>query len=331
MKLYVFGSERVGGVRIATLSLLNSLKAIGYEVEYVFGFKVINLYFLTFFNILRGRKNDYYFITWGIYNLFPFPRNRTLSFLHGFPSYNQQDVFRYFLFRIIILFNKLSRTKTISISKYSQSILNDIYSLKTIMIRNTIPLDYLNLTNSKDLEKDIEIIFVGRANRFKLPIYIIEYFETLANNGLKIVVIGSGESQDKYLKIHPETKIKFHSFLSHYRVIGFLKRSKYFISCSNSEPFGIVFLEALLYGCKTISPRSGGLLEIASIFPDKYKEFFYFYDNEMKVKELLFDLDYSNKLITKEKLDEILEIIKTNFNPLNHAKEIIRNLNSLRN
>ena len=56
MKLYVFGSKRIGGVRIATLSLFNSLKKIGYEVEYIFGFKAVNLYFLIFLNILRGEK-----------------------------------------------------------------------------------------------------------------------------------------------------------------------------------------------------------------------------------------------------------------------------------
>ena len=91
MKLYVFGSKRVGGVRIATLSLFNSLNSLGYEVEYIFGFRVIKLYFLSFIDILRGCKNDFYFITWGVYNLLPFPRKRTLCFLHGFPSYNQQD------------------------------------------------------------------------------------------------------------------------------------------------------------------------------------------------------------------------------------------------
>ena len=69
--------------------------------------------------------------------------------------------------------------------------------------------------------------------------------------------------QRQLLKNNLDTKIKFLDFISD-KVISFLKRSKYFISCSSSEPFGIVFLEALLYGCKTISPRSGGLLEISS-------------------------------------------------------------------
>ena len=49
-----------------------------------------------------------------------------------------------------------------------------------------------------------------------------------------------------------------------------LERSKYFISCSESEPFGIVFLEALFLGCRVIAPRSGGALEIASLISNTY-------------------------------------------------------------
>ena len=331
MKIYVFGSRRIGGVRIATLSIYNSLKTIGYKVEYIYGLRVIKIYILYCLNIIFLKKNKCYFITWGIYNLFPFPRNRTLSFLHGFPSYNQQDFLRYFLFRFIIFFNKFRKIKTISISKYSQSILQDIYNLKTTMIRNTIPLDYWKDFNDEDLKKDIDLIFVGRANRFKLPHNILENFEILANKGLNIYVIGDGISKDNYLKNNFKTRINFYSFLSHEEVISYLKRSKYFISCSISEPFGLVFLESLLYGCRTISPRSGGLLEISSLFASRYRDLFNFYDDDKNAKDILFQLNFSYKKSSWKEREPIINILKDNFNPIIHAEDIIKNLNDLKN
>ena len=68
------------------------------------------------------------------------------------------------------------------------------------MIRNSLPLNYLGDYKPEDFKKDIDIIFIGRANKFKLPIYILEYLEILANNGLNIYVIGDGESKKNYLK-----------------------------------------------------------------------------------------------------------------------------------
>ena len=329
MKLYVFGSKRVGGVRVATLSLFNSLKKIGYEVEYIFGFKAIKLYFLNFLNFLRGNKNNYFFITWGVYNFLPFPRKKTLSFLHGFPSYNQQDFLRYILFRLIIFFNKLRKIKTISISKYAQSILQDIFKLKTTMIRNSVPLNYLRNYKPEDFKKDIDIIFIGRANKFKLPIYILEYLDILANNGLNIYVIGDGESKKKYLKNKIKTRINFLNFVSHEKALTFFKRSKYFISCSNSEPFGLVFLEAILHGCKTIAPRSGGLLEISSLFPEGFRDYFTFYDDDKNAKEILLGLNFSTSINTRKEIELISKILENKFNPINHAKEVIKNLKEL--
>ena len=322
MRIIVFGSSRVGGVKIATTSLAKSLNFIGYKTEYVYGYKALKFLFSYF--VLP--KNKYYFVTWGIYNLLPLPRSNVISIFHGFPSINQQDYLRYNLFRFIIFVNKLRNIKTVSVSKYSQSILKDIYKFDSLTIRNSIPFDYLNNKYQIDLVKDIDIIFVGRANKFKLPFFILVILEYLANNGKKIFIIGEGKSKDNYLKLNKNSLINFYDFIPHNELIKLLQRSKYFISCSDSEPFGIVFLEALLYGCNLISPRSGGLLEIASIFPSSYRDRFKFYDNEKDAKNLLKGLDFNNNNnISSNKLNRIYKIIKKEFNPEKHARDIISN------
>ena len=45
--------------------------------------------------------------------------------------------------------------------KYSQSILQDIFKLKTTMIRNSVPLNYLRDYRPENFKKDIDIIFIG--------------------------------------------------------------------------------------------------------------------------------------------------------------------------
>ncbi len=246
--------------------------------------------------------------------------------MHGFPSFNQQDLIRYYLFRLVIILNKIRRIRTISVSKFSHAILKDIYKIDTYLIRNSVPFKYLDSTSNKELNKDIDIIFVGRANSFKLPIFIICYLEILAKSGLNILVIGNGISKDNYLKLNKKTSIKFFDYIDHENVCGFLKRSKYFISCSDSEPFGLVFLEALLCGCKIISPRSGGILEIASFFPKNLSYLFKFYDDEVHAKDIILGLDFSSTKVSSKSLDSIRKIINEKFNPICHAKKVIEYL-----
>ena len=52
--------KRVGGVRISTMSLANSLKSLGFDVEYIFGIKSIELLIKDFFifNKKEYKKNS---------------------------------------------------------------------------------------------------------------------------------------------------------------------------------------------------------------------------------------------------------------------------------
>ena len=76
-----------------------------------------------------------------------------------FLPFNQQDLLRYYLFRIVIILNKIRRIRTISVSKFSHSILKDIYKIDTYLIRNSVPFKYLESTSNKELNKDIDVIF----------------------------------------------------------------------------------------------------------------------------------------------------------------------------
>ena len=94
--------------------------------------------------------------------------------------------------------------------------------------------------------------------------------------------------------------------------MGFLKRSKYFISCSDSEPFGLVFLEALICGCKIISPFRRNIRDII-FFPKNLSYLFNFYEDEVNAKDIILGLDYSFKKVSSKSLDPIKKIINKNL------------------
>ncbi|MBO6979323.1 MAG: glycosyltransferase [Prochlorococcus marinus XMU1428] len=326
-KIYIFGSSSMGGVRIITSSLRDSLKELGHSVEYIHGLKAIKFVILGIFNSTFTKfKKKEYFITWGIYNFIPLPKANTINFFHGFPSKTQQDFIRYYLFKIVILLVRIRRTKSISVSKYTSSILFSIYKIKTNTLRNSLPYSFLKKPLKTKFTKDIDIIFIGRATKFKLPSYLLFALEILAAEGFNIYIIGEGSSKNKYLLNNKNTKINFKNFISHNKCYQMLARSKYFISCSETEPFGIVFLEALFLGCRIISPRSGGALEISSLISDSYPNLFNFYDDEKSLINLLRNLEKVDSIDPKN-LDKIHIKIKKYFDPIKHAEDVLNQFN----
>ena len=326
-KFFIFGSSRMGGVRVTTSSLKDSLKYLGHSVEYIHGLKAIKFIIIgIFYPTFSELKKKEYFITWGIYNFLPLPNKYTLNFFHGFPSKSQQDILRYYLFKLIIIIVKVKKTKSLSVSKYTNSILSNIYKLKTVTLRNSLPYSFLKKPLKNNIRKDIDIIFIGRATKFKLPKILLSELDILALNGFNIFIIGEGSSKENYLLNNKNTKINFQNFISHDKCYEMLARSKYFISCSESEPFGIVFLEALFLGCRIISPRSGGPLEIASLISKTYPSLFYFYDDEKSLIYLLNNLEKVDPLdpIT---MSNIHLKIKKYFDPIKHAKEVLNQFN----
>ena len=57
-----------------------------------------------------------------------------------------------------------------------------------------------------------------------------------------------------------------------------LSEHLFLLTCSSTEPFGLVFLEALLTSTFIVTPRCGGGLEIFSRVPACFRSFFIFVD-----------------------------------------------------
>lgn len=282
-KIYLFSSLKTGGIKTYCETLEKSLKNNNFQVIVVKKkIQAIQVLLNYLFKKSFKKNNKIRFITWGIYNLIPFKRDNHLCIFHGFPSIRQQGFLRFILNLFTIYICKLRNSKSVSISKYVHSILLDVYSFKTKVIRNAIPLNVIMKSkkiDDRNFEKKIDITFLGRPTKFKFPMQMVNHIKYLSTKNYKISIIGQSKYLDSLANELKNKNITIYGNLEYDSIRNILFDSKLIFNCSDSEPFGLIYLEALYNLCHVFSPRSGGSLEIYSLLSEKIKPLFAFYDN----------------------------------------------------
>ena len=108
------------------------------------------------------------------------------------------------------------------------------------------------------------LLFIGRLEKEKNPINIVEIFRILnsQNNKYKLIIIGKGNEKNQLL-----TKLKEYKLLDKTLYIDEIENSKiwelyyisnWFINLSTTEIFGMCILEALFYNCHVIAMNAPG-------------------------------------------------------------------------
>ena len=308
-KVYLFSSLKTGGINTYCDTLEKSLKSKNYEIivikKKIQALKIVLKYLLVF---PFKKNNKIRFITWGVYNLLPLPKSSHICIFHGFPSIRQQGFIRFSFNLISLNICKIKKSKAVSVSNYVHSILLDVYGLKTLVIRNSIPhkvLHYGNFFEKKEFEnikKNIDVTFVGRPTKFKLPFQMVKNINYLAKRNYKISIIGESKYLSQIKNNFHRNNINFHGNLDYLSISEILLKTKLIINCSDSEPFGLIYLEGLYNFCHILSPRSGGALEIYSLLSEYSKSFFTFYENlEFSLDILKTSIDKAGKNFEKMK------------------------------
>ncbi|WP_215147078.1 glycosyltransferase family 4 protein [Exiguobacterium sp. s91] len=220
------------------------------------------------------------------------PKVKTIHFIHGFPNYRYGIVKKNIL--NVILKNIRKKTDLfIANSKLTKLINNEIYGIECDKVIE------LGLQESyKDFLKkpnnEIKFIFVGRIVEEKKVDKICEVFNHITennNNKCSLTIVGEGPEKEYLKNKYSSSTIFFEGKASRENVMKKLQEADIFISLNPHEPFGLVFLEAVLNKCKIICPDSGGQLEFL---------------NELKENVMSIDLnDYKN---SKYRFDEFLKI-----------------------
>jgi len=131
-----------------------------------------------------------------------------------------------------------------------------INGIKKIDIR-PMPVIFKSEYSVSNIEKDIDIIYIGEISELKGIKYLIDF---LKNTTYNVVIIGNGNDYQKLKEEFANKKnIELLKTISHNSVIEYLKRSKYiFFPCVN-DSWGRVVFEAMYTqtGIITITNSSG--------------------------------------------------------------------------
>lgn len=108
--------------------------------------------------------------------------------------------------------------------------------------------------------RDIDVISVGRIDEGKGQLHLVK---ELSNTGLKVVIVG-GPLHSKYAQKCIEISgdnVEFTGVLDSTAIQSLLQRSKVHVLNSAFEVFGLVTLDALICGCRTICTNRGDQVE----------------------------------------------------------------------
>ncbi|WP_213335294.1 glycosyltransferase family 4 protein [Enterococcus casseliflavus] len=201
-------------------------------------------------------------------------RKTYIHFVHGFPSIK---VYGYIKFYLMIIFDRIIRKKfdfVYTNSYFSKTINQD---LNGTSIDKVIPIgigySFLE-NNNKQPNKKSNIVYIGRLVKAKRIDNLIEAYQNLdpslkSKTSLDIYGYGSEETRIVSKINKNNLGISFNGAISSDLVNEVYKEAKIFISLNSHEPFGMVFLEALVNGCYIICPNTGGQVEFLSRYSDR--------------------------------------------------------------
>lgn len=125
----------------------------------------------------------------------------------------------------------------------------------------------IELDNTGKIEKNYEtinILFVGRLNRYKGVHILIDAFKQLKYKNIHLHIVGEGKEKDELKKIAKYNEnITFYGFVSESELIELYKKANITVFPSIwYETFGIVIIESFKYSTPVIASNIGGFPEL---------------------------------------------------------------------
>jgi len=182
----------------------------------------------------------------------------------------------------------------------------------------------IELGDIKKIEKDyetIDILFVGRLNRYKGVHVLVSAFKQLKYKNIHLHIVGEGKEQEELKKIaenHPD--ITFHGFVSENELIGLYRKANIAVVPSIwYETFGIVIIESFKYSTPVIASNIGGFPELVE---NGYNGFLFEAGNADDLKKILENI-IVNPGELKRLSDNAFESVKK-YSMDEHTKRLTR-------
>lgn len=113
-----------------------------------------------------------------------------------------------------------------------------------------------------DFSSGVKHIYVGSLIKRKHLYAVIKAFVNRGTPGSSLEVVGGGPEEDSLkaltVELHAEHSVKFTGRIPRNEVLSKLKEAQVFTLISDSETYGMVYIEAMLQGCIVIASKGGG-------------------------------------------------------------------------
>lgn len=152
-------------------------------------------------------------------------------------------------------------------SYFTQMVNDQFFGIHTNHVFHLgVTTEYYNaILSTKILKEKGAILYVGRLVSAKGIGNLLRAMKTLRVRGMsyKAYIAGDGPDKEKLEMYVAENNldVQFLGRVSQKNLVAYYSRAEIFVSLNPSEPFGIVFPEALLARCKIVCPCTGGHVE----------------------------------------------------------------------
>lgn len=202
--------------------------------------------------------------------------DKKIYFLHGFYYMPEKGFFKTIC---ALMFQKFFIRKcdyVISNSYFTSYINYHAYNINAVgSVSLGVSYDFLDALSNYDksvVRQKKKLLYVGRLVKAKSVEKILESLQLL-DRSYELTVVGDGEYRqflEKYAKDN-ELNVNFVGKINQDQTIKYYLNSNVFISLNDAEPFGISYCEALIAGCKIISPNMGGQVEYLKKYPEQVR------------------------------------------------------------
>lgn len=201
---------------------------------------------------------------------------KKIYFLHGFFGAKNYGYIKSILAVIYQKWLIRMCDKVYSNSSFTAMVNDELFKIKTDKVvhigigKNIIE----EVSGVKSWNKTAKtIFFAGRLVPAKGIEKVFDALKVLQAQGVgyKMIVAGTGplEEQLRHTAKEYSLNVEFLGKVSQKEILHYYKMNEIFVSLNPSEPFGIVFAEALAFGCKVVCPCTGGQNEFLKDYPDR--------------------------------------------------------------
>lgn len=237
--------QQINGIRVRVINKVNAKKILNEEQA---DFILVSLGFAKYLTTYHSNV-------------------KTIYFLHGFFNRNYYGKIKS---ELATLYQKVLIKKcdyVFANSYFTKMINSNFFNIHTDAVFHLgVTSEYYREIQKKNIKKAPRtILYAGKLVATKGAKNVIKALEILQEQGVeyKAVIAGSGQDEETLHDMVKEKNlnVSFTGRINQNQLVDYYSRCEIFISLNPSEPFGIVFPEALLAQCKIVCPYTGGQIE----------------------------------------------------------------------